>query len=154
MVAREIEGVLWIGGWLRNRRPPYTVNAEVLTWNGTTFVGVSPQPPVSGAILALGRLDGKPAVALAPWQGPPRSQIYVLTTTCSCDSIDFNNDGSAGDPTDIDAFFSVFSEGACVPAGATCNDVDFNNDGSVFDPCDVESFLLAFADGPCTACGE
>jgi hypothetical protein len=31
-----------------------------------------------------------------------------------CDDIDFNNDGSIFDPTDIDAFFSVFSEGPCI----------------------------------------
>jgi hypothetical protein len=31
-----------------------------------------------------------------------------------CDDIDFNNDGSIFDPTDIDAFLSVFSEGPCI----------------------------------------
>jgi hypothetical protein len=72
----------------------------------------------------------------------------------SCDGVDFNNDGSFFDPTDIDAFLSVFSEGPCVPPTATCNDVDFNNDGSVFDPCDIDSFLLVFSEGPCTACGN
>jgi hypothetical protein len=73
--------------------------------------------------------------------------------TGPCDSIDFNNDGSSFDPTDIDAFLSVFSEGPCIPAAATCNDVDFNNDGSLFDPCDIDSFLLVFSEGPCTLCG-
>jgi hypothetical protein len=80
-----------------------------------------------------------------------------LDTTCpecGCDSIDFNNDGSLFDPTDVDAFLSVFSEGPCLPAGATCNDVDFNNDTSLFDPCDVDSFLLVFSEGPCTPCGQ
>jgi hypothetical protein len=71
----------------------------------------------------------------------------------TCDSIDFNNDGSFFDPTDIDAFLSVFSEGPCIPESATCNDIDFNNDGSLFDPCDIDSFLLQFSEGPCTACG-
>jgi YVTN family beta-propeller protein len=71
-----------------------------------------------------------------------------------CDSIDFNNDTSIFDPTDVDAFFSVFSEGPCIPATATCNDVDFNNDTSIFDPCDVDAFLLAFSEGPCTLCGQ
>jgi hypothetical protein len=71
----------------------------------------------------------------------------------SCDSIDFNNDGSSFDPTDIDAFLSVFSEGPCVPIGGACNDVDFNNDASLFDPCDIDSFLLVFSEGPCTPCG-
>jgi uncharacterized membrane protein len=66
-----------------------------------------------------------------------------------CDSIDFNNDASVFDPVDIDAFLSVFSEGPCIPAGATCNDVDFNNDGSVFDPQDIDSFLSVFSEGPC-----
>ncbi len=74
-------------------------------------------------------------------------------TPQQCDSIDFNGDGSLFDPTDIDAFLSVFSEGPCIPAGATCNDIDFNNDGSLFDPCDIDSFLLVFSEGPCTLCG-
>jgi hypothetical protein len=74
-------------------------------------------------------------------------------TPLACDSIDFNNDGSSFDPTDIDAFLSVFSEGPCIPAGAMCGDVDFNNDGSLFDPCDIDSFLLVFSEGPCTPCG-
>jgi len=66
-----------------------------------------------------------------------------------CDSIDFNNDASLFDPTDIDAFLSVFSEGPCLPTGATCNDIDFNNDGSLFDPADIDSFLSVFSEGPC-----
>jgi hypothetical protein len=67
----------------------------------------------------------------------------------TCDSIDFNNDGSVFDPTDIDAFLSVFSEGPCVPETATCNDIDFNNDGSLFDPQDIDAFLSVFSEGPC-----
>jgi hypothetical protein len=70
-----------------------------------------------------------------------------------CDGVDFNNDGSSFDPTDIDAFLSMFSEGPCIPASSMCNDIDFNNDGSVFDPCDVDAFLLVFSEGPCTLCG-
>ena len=70
-----------------------------------------------------------------------------------CDSIDFNNDEASFDPTDIDAFLSVFSEGPCIPIGNFCNDIDFNNDGALFDPCDIESFLLVFSEGPCTPCG-
>lgn len=66
-----------------------------------------------------------------------------------CDSIDFNGDGGLFDPTDIDAFLSVFSEGPCVPAAAICGDVDFNNDGAFYDPEDVESFLSRFTEGPC-----
>jgi|GEM_PF-411006 len=72
----------------------------------------------------------------------------------ACDDVDFNNDGSSFDPTDVDAFLSVFSEGPCIPANATCNDIDFNNDGAFFDPCDVASFLLQFSEGPCTQCGQ
>ncbi len=68
---------------------------------------------------------------------------------CRCDPIDFNNDGSLFDPTDVDAFFSVFSEGPCIPANATCNDLDFNNDGSLFDPQDVDAFFSVFSEGPC-----
>jgi hypothetical protein len=79
--------------------------------------------------------------------------ITALTCGPACDDIDINNDGASFDPTDIDAFLSVFSEGPCVPVSATCQDIDFNNDGAVFDPCDIDSFLLVFSEGPCTACG-
>jgi len=71
----------------------------------------------------------------------------------TCDGVDFNNDGSSFDPTDIEAFLSVFSEGPCVPTTRACNDIDFNNDGGLFDPCDIDSFLVLFSEGPCTACG-
>lgn len=72
-----------------------------------------------------------------------------VSITNECDSIDFNNDGSAPDPQDIEAFLSVFSEGTCVPANAQCNDIDFNNDGSVFDPRDIEAFLSVYSEGAC-----
>jgi hypothetical protein len=82
------------------------------------------------------------------------SGAFIARLPQACDSIDFNNDASLFDPTDIDAFLSVFSEGPCVPETATCNDVDFNKDGSLFDPCDIDSFLLVFSEGPCTLCGQ
>ncbi|MFO0856599.1 MAG: hypothetical protein U0640_04485 [Phycisphaerales bacterium] len=72
-----------------------------------------------------------------------------ITVRNTCDSIDFNNDASAPDPQDIEAFLSVFSEGACIPETATCNDIDFNNDGSIFDPRDIESFLSVYSEGAC-----
>jgi hypothetical protein len=75
------------------------------------------------------------------------------TTGPVCNDIDVNNDNSSFDPTDIDAFLSVFSEGPCVPAEASCDSIDFNNDGSLFDPCDIDAFLLVFSEGPCTLCG-
>lgn len=75
--------------------------------------------------------------------------VVVQVRTRQCDSVDFNNDGSIFDPTDVDAYLSVFSEGPCIPAGATCNDLDFNNDGSIFDPGDIDVFLSVFSEGPC-----
>jgi hypothetical protein len=77
----------------------------------------------------------------------------TLIPNVTCDSIDFNQDGSLFDPTDIEAFLSVFSEGPCIPANFNCGDIDFNNDQSLFDPCDISSFLLKYAEGPCTLCG-
>jgi hypothetical protein len=65
-------------------------------------------------------------------------------------NVDFNNNDSIYDPEDIDAFFSVFSEGPCIPATAGCGDVDFNNDGSLFDPADIDDFLSVFSEGPCS----
>jgi hypothetical protein len=73
----------------------------------------------------------------------------IRSIFAGCDGIDFNNDGVDFDPQDIDAFLSVFSEGACVPGTATCNDIDFNNDGSMFDPADIDAFLSVFSEGPC-----
>jgi subtilisin-like proprotein convertase family protein len=83
------------------------------------------------------------------------SVVFDTDLTCGpvCNDIDINNDGSLFDPTDIDAFLSVFSEGPCVPAEATCDGIDFNNDTSLFDPCDIDAFLLVFSEGPCTLCG-
>jgi hypothetical protein len=66
-----------------------------------------------------------------------------------CGDVDFNNDGSLFDPDDVDAFLSVFSEGACVPAGATCDEIDFDKDGSRFDPQDIDAFLRVFSEGSC-----
>ncbi|GEM_PF-1226137 len=80
------------------------------------------------------------------------NQVIVVrgfAAISDCDSIDFNNDGSLFDPRDIDAFISVFSEGPCLPTGATCNDIDFNNNGSCFDPADIEAFISVFSEGPC-----
>jgi hypothetical protein len=86
-------------------------------------------------------------------QNQNQAWMLRLPARPTCDSIDFNNDASLFDPTDIDAFLSVFSEGPCIPEEADCNDLDFNNDGSIFDPCDVDSFILVFSEGPCTLCG-
>lgn len=74
--------------------------------------------------------------------------ILTVPAVC-CDSVDFNHDASAFDPTDLDAFLSRFSEGPCVPANANCDDIDFNNDGSMFDPNDIDAFLSVFSEGPC-----
>ncbi len=76
-------------------------------------------------------------------------QTLDLNNPRVCDSIDFNNDGQFFDITDVDAFFSVYGEGPCVPEIATCNDIDFNNDGQMYDPIDVDSFLSVFSEGPC-----
>jgi hypothetical protein len=72
-----------------------------------------------------------------------------LVRAVACDSIDFNNDDSLFDPLDIEAFLSVYSEGPCLPMGATCNDLDFNNDGAVFDPLDIDALLRVYSEGPC-----
>jgi hypothetical protein len=86
----------------------------------------------------LATLGQRDLAFYARWTPPP-----------ACDPIDFNNDGTAFDPTDIDAFLSVFSEGPCIPAGATCNDIDFNNDCSLYDPEDIDAFIRVFSEGTC-----
>jgi uncharacterized membrane protein len=93
--------------------------------------------------------DGRIIVGEGIFDGDVRGWVAHLLSGPMCDSIDFNNDGSLFDPTDVDAFLSVFSEGSCVPSTATCNDVDFNNDGSLFDPQDIDAFLSVFSEGPC-----
>jgi len=99
---------------------------------------------------------------VADWNGTGTVVAnYTLTltgvslTACGpvCNDIDINNDGASFDPTDIDAFLSIFSEGPCIPAENTCDGIDFNNDGALFDPCDIDAFLLVFSEGPCTLCG-
>jgi hypothetical protein len=96
---------------------------------------------------------GHEPLALMQAMGTENWEFYRAALAPRCGSVDFNGDGSSFDPQDIDAFLSVFSEGPCVPEGATCGDVDFNNDGALFDPCDIDSFLLVFSEGPCTLCG-
>ncbi len=83
--------------------------------------------------------------------GQAQDLAFIVTGTLGnvCDSIDFNNDTSFFDPQDIEAFLSVYSEGPCIPSGATCNDIDFNNDGSFFDPQDIDSLLSVYSEGPC-----
>jgi hypothetical protein len=126
-----------------------TVNAAT----SSTTVGAWQQVSVTGAAPA-GTAKAK-VVALVIQPTTALGSILFDDITLSvatgpvCDSIDFNNDASVFDPTDIDAFLSVFSEGPCIPAEATCNDIDFNNDGSLFDPQDIDSFLSVFSEGPC-----
>jgi hypothetical protein len=144
------------------------IRASELGWNGTTpirvagFIVSSDYTFVSNQI--IGGIDSTGGFAEASlgevsqvdFNTVPGTQFVTLLscqTGPTCDSIDFNNDTSFFDPTDIDAFLSVFSEGPCLPESATCNDIDFNNDGSLFDPCDIDSFLLQFSEGPCTLCG-
>jgi hypothetical protein len=124
--------------------PLYVVPATLAT--GRAGVGWNARQQVDG-VWQVAQDPGKSALA------SPAAQDLAFLIAGSlgnvCDSVDFNNDGSLFDPTDIDAFLSVFSEGPCIPDGTTCNDVDFNNDGSFFDPQDVDSFLSVFSEGPC-----
>jgi hypothetical protein len=114
-------------------------------WLQNSGAGVCGTPSLPEANNELFFLNALARVA------PREQRAYDLSC---CDGIDFNNDGGSFDPTDIDAFLSVFSEGPCVPDTATCNDIDFNNDGGLFDPCDIASFLLVFSEGPCSPCGQ
>jgi trimeric autotransporter adhesin len=130
--------------------------ASIARWNGIAWSPLG--AGIDGSVFALAMsAEGDLVVggdfttaggAVAPFI----ARWGCLTPTC--DSIDFNNNGSLFDPEDVDAFLSVFSEGPCIPATATCNDIDFNNDGALFDPCDIDSFLLVFSEGPCTLCAQ
>jgi hypothetical protein len=125
----------------------------ILPPNGAGSINVQgladvPDPVNNYRYIVEADLDGD-----GEWE-PLSSVALRVDGEPSCDSIDFNNDGSSFDPVDIDAFLSVFSEGPCIPALNVCNDIDYNNDGSLFDPCDISSFLLVYSEGPCTPCGE
>jgi subtilisin-like proprotein convertase family protein len=136
-------------------------------------VGVADTTPITGIgqdgatlsagdyYLAVGQFNitfgttGFNATGANTGPGGTISVTFDSSQTCGpvCNDIDINNDGSLFDPTDIDAFLSVYGEGPCVPAEATCDGIDFNNDTSLFDPCDIDAFLLVFSEGPCTLCG-
>jgi len=139
--SRTTDAVVWASPQSFAQNP----NTNALRW-GTTYnfwfdANSAPAPANPSATLGLFKIAGNVQFGVkAPGTRP-------------CDGIDFNNDGASFDPTDIDAFLSVFSEGPCIPSTATCNDIDFNNDGGTFDPCDIESFLTVFSEGPCTPCG-
>lgn len=102
------------------------------------------------APITLNLSSGLNVVRLRPINANYQFHMRSARIDVACDSIDFNNDTSIFDPTDIQAFLSEYSEGPCVPVWATCNDIDFNNDGSIFDPQDIEAFLRVYSEGPCT----
>ena len=149
----EYGGQLFAGLSPANR---YAGTPSLWRWNATQGAWQSvPGTPV-GSVTFLGVDQGR--LITSGWfvdaGGPGESTGgYVATWNQSCgpvcDDIDFNNDGSRFDPVDLDAFFSVFSEGPCLPTGSACNDIDFNNDSSVFDPDDIDAFLSVFSEGPC-----
>jgi uncharacterized membrane protein len=130
--------------WVNSR--PRTLES-ILTEQGVTLGGVVPM-----AITAISD-NGATLVGVAGANSNPDSPLVSFVATILppgvCDDIDFNRDGNRFDPLDIDAFLSVFSEGPCLPVGASCRDIDFNNDGSSFDPEDVDAFFRVFAEGPC-----
>ena len=69
-----------------------------------------------------------------------------LQRVAICDSLDFNGDGDAPTPLDLEAFISANAGSFC----ATCStDLDFNNDGDFPTPADVEAFITLNAGGPC-----
>ncbi len=152
-------GDLFAGGFF-NSMGGQTVK-HVARWDGAAWhslgQGIDANPGFS-AVTSLAQAGPHSVAVGGIFPGPVGADsanlaIYAIPPGPCCDSLDFNNDTSLFDPTDIDAFFSVFSEGPCIPTTATCNDLDFNNDGSLFDPCDIDSFMLVFSEGPCTLCG-
>jgi hypothetical protein len=142
---QEARALVWVN------RLPRTLQS-ILTAQGVNLGGVI--PVIITGISDDGRTLTGAGIASIASDSPIVSFVATILPPGVCDDIDFNRDGSRFDPTDINAFLSVFSEGPCIPAGANCRDIDFNNDGSLFDPCDIDSFLLVFSEGPCTICGS
>lgn len=141
--------------------------SHIAAFDGTTWLPVvgHTSAPDKQRVLDLAFLNGELHVAGSFKTLLDRSNRTLDTTDYAywaawtppapCDSVDFNNDSSLFDPQDLEAFFSVYSEGPCIPENSPggCNDIDFNNDCSVFDPCDINSFLVVYSEGPCTHCG-
>jgi hypothetical protein len=128
-VASE-RGTGFIDLYRAGGRYQYYVNAGMVDADGLHFA------PTGGASVARLIFDALETGGASLGNAP-------------CGDVDFNNDGSLFDPDDVDAFLSVFSEGACVPAGATCDEIDFDKDGSRFDPQDIDAFLRVFSEGSC-----
>jgi hypothetical protein len=141
----QVGGVASLGGALR-----VVITAPFLPKLGDVYEIVRSNTSRTGTFSSV-QVIGPSAVTVSV--SYTATAAFLTITGTECGSIDFNNDGAFFDPTDIDAFLSVFSEGPCIPGAATCNDVDFNNDAALFDPCDIDSFLLVFSEGPCTLCG-
>jgi hypothetical protein len=140
------------GGWTADAQEKYLYRLESNVWtavnNGVSVALTGYFPSIFGLRVIDNSLyvggnfqlaNGLPSYGIARYA--PCGPV--------CNDIDFNNDGSFFDPTDVDAFFSVFSEGPCIPATASCDPIDFNNDGSLFDPDDIDSFFSVFSEGPC-----
>jgi hypothetical protein len=138
--VRNARAVYWLNGGHR-------VLANVLAAEGVDLGGVIP------AVITGVSDDGGTMTGYGMSSSSSNAMLVSFVATIFppgvCDDIDFNRDGTRFDPLDIEAFLSVFSEGPCLPIGASCRDVDFNNDGSLFDPDDVDAFFRVFSEGPC-----
>jgi hypothetical protein len=140
--VQDARAIVWVN------RVPRTL-AAILASQDVNLGGVIPVI-ITGISDDGGTLTGA-ALASSDPNSPIVSFVATIVPPGVCDDIDFNRDGIRFDPLDIEAFLSVFSEGPCLPAGASCRDIDFNNDGSLFDPEDVDAFLRVFSEGPCQA---
>jgi hypothetical protein len=140
------------GGWTADAQERYLYRLQNNVWNAVdngvsvaltgNFPSIFGLKVIDDALYVGGNFqlaNGIPSYGIARYA--PCGRV--------CNDVDFNNDGSLFDPDDVDAFFSVFSEGPCIPAGSICDPIDFNNDGSLFDPLDIDSFLSVFSEGPC-----
>ena len=155
------EGFAYVPAGSPNFTAPSMVVAEYGAGTVSAFeVDNQGNPIVSTRRVMITGLGGAEGAFIDPGTGDfifatygGANQVVVVrgfAATSDCDSIDYNNDGSFFDPQDIDALLSVYSEGPCIPAGATCNDIDFDNNGSCFDPVDIDTFLRVYSEGPCS----
>jgi hypothetical protein len=76
------------------------------------------------------------------------NSLMTGSPTCTCDALDFNDDGLFPDDNDLVQFLSVLAGGAC-DNDPNCNDIDFNNDGLFPDDSDLITFLRVLAGGEC-----
>ncbi len=139
--ALRAQGVVGFDySWGSSALNPTTIN--LIQSNGmfvSTFTLNDPERILQAINLGLDYIETDfPALMNSLMTGSP---------TCTCDALDFNDDGLFPDDADLIDFLTVLAGGPC--STSACNDIDFNNDGLLPDDADLLAFLTVLAGGNC-----